>query len=336
VTERAVPSPAQPPPQPSPPTPSARRRVGIVGASRTRQGLGPFLASAFEAAGCVVTAVAGRDAAGAERAAAELAARLRHPVAAAPDAAALARAVDLLVVAAPVPGHLDGLDAALAAGIPCLCEKPLVAAADVAAGLQRVAAFAARGLLLAENCQWPFVLPAVFELYPELRGRAVRRVAMGLGPAWPGPAAIVDSLSHVLSVVQALVPLPADALPRDVRQSDAGAGALRNEVAFSLPGPAGSIDVSLHLEVTPDPPRPAWLALDGCRADRRLGPDYSHAFVGADGRAVNVQDPLHQLVYGLTASLPPATRESTRTQADVIALRLRLYAAVLAALGTTR
>jgi hypothetical protein len=315
---------------------NAPRRVGIVGAGRTRQGLGPFLASAFEGAGCRVTGVAGRDRASAERTAHELAARLQHPVAAAADANELARAVDLLVVAAPVPGHLAGLDGALTANVPCLCEKPLVAAAERDAGLARIAAFRARGILLTENCQWPFVLPALFELHPQLRGAPVRSVAMGLSPAWPGRTMIEDSLSHVLSVVQALVELRADCTPTRVRQSDGSAAAAANEVTFELAGAAGPIDVALHLRQMPGQPRPAWLAVNGCRIDRRLGADYSHAFVAADGRAVNVRDPLHALVYDLCDILPLAHRERTQASADVITLRLRLYAAILGALGAAR
>jgi predicted dehydrogenase len=316
--------------------PAAPLRVGIVGAARTRQGLGPFLASAFEAAGARVTAVAGRDRASGQRASALLAVSLRHPVDAAADAHELARAVDLLVVAAPVGGHLAGLDAALAAGIPCLCEKPLVAAVDVAAGLQRIAAFRDRGLLLAENCQWPFVLPALHELHPATRSTPVHSVAMGLGPSGTGPAMVADSLSHVLSVVQALVGLPRDVVPANVRQTDASADARANVVQFDLRGPADAIAVSLHLVHTPEPPRPAWLAVNGARIDRSIGPGYSIAFATPDGRMRNVQDPLYGLVYGLVATLPHAPRERTTTSADVLALRLRLYAAVLAALGAGR
>lgn len=320
-------------PSASLPVPPPRERIGILGPGRTRQGLGPFLATAFEAAGGVVTAVAGRDRASGERAAAALAARLGHPVAAADEAMALAAGVDLLVVAAPVPGHLAGLDAALAAGVPCLCEKPLVAPADLAAGLARIAAFRARGLLLVENCQWPFVLPALFELYPQLVGQPVRTVAMGLSPAWPGRAMVEDSLSHALSLVQGLVALPADGLPANVRQADRSTAAARNDVTFDLPGPAGAIAVSLHLQVCPEQPRPAWFAVNGMRIDRRLGPDYSHAYVGSAGRAVALADPLHQLVQGVVAMLRNPARGQAERLADAIALRLRLYAGVLSALG---
>jgi predicted dehydrogenase len=314
---------------------SGTLRVGIVGAGRTRQGLGPYLARAFEQNGARVTAVAGRDRASGARAAVQLATGLGHAVGAADDAHALAREVDLLVIAAPVPAHLDGLDAALQANVPCLCEKPLVDAADAAAGLQRIAAFRERRLLLAENCQWPFTLDALRALHPHVGTRPVRRVAMGLSPAWPGRTMIVDSLSHVLSVVQALAPLPPDCTPHDVRQTNAAADAPANEVRFVLPAATGAIDVTLHLAVCPQQPRPAWLAVDGARADRRIGVGYELSFVAPDGRAVILRDPLQALVYGLCADLA-AAHERTRSLADAVELRLRLYAAVLTALDAGR
>lgn len=314
--------------------PARRRlRVGIVGAGRTRQGLGPFLAQTLVRAGCDLVGVAGRDQASAERAAAALAPALGQPVAAFATATELASRVDALVVAAPVPGHLGGLDAALAAGVPCLCEKPLVAADEVLAGLQRIALFRERNILLVENCQWPFVLPAFHQLWPQRVGAPVHHVAMGLGPGWPGPAMVVDSLSHVLSLVQAVAPLRPDAMPTQVRQHDGGPTARRDLVEFTLAAAHGPIEVALHLEHTPAQPRPAWFAIDGARIDRRLGPDYAHSYVRPDGAAVNLRDPLHQLVYGFVSDLATPNRDRTTALADVIAFRLRCYAHILAALG---
>ncbi|MFN7589409.1 MAG: Gfo/Idh/MocA family oxidoreductase [Planctomycetota bacterium] len=308
-------------------------RVGVLGAGRTRQGLGPFLARACEAAGGVVVAIAGREGGRSDTVACELAAQLGHPVAVAADAMALAAQVDALVVAAPPEGHLAGLDAALAAAVPCLCEKPLVPAEQAAAGRQRIDAFRTRGLLLVENCQWPFVLPTWARLWSERQGRPVRSLAMGLGPAWPGPTMVVDSLSHVLSVLQALVPLPPDVPLLDVSQSDAGPAATHNVVRFAVRGPAGRVDVSLHLTQCPAQPRPAWIDVDGARIDRQLGPNYDQSFVRPDGQGEPVEDPLHQLVYGFFTDLRAGTRDRTEAHADAILLRLHLYADLLQQLG---
>lgn len=276
-----------------------------------------------------MTAVSGRDLEGARRAAAELAVQLAHPVAAAADAFTLARDVDVLVVASPVKAHLDGLDAALAASVPCLCEKPLVDRRDEAAGAARIAAFAARGIVLQENCQWPCVLPALFELHPQLTGVRPRHVAMGLGPAGKGLTMVEDSLSHVLSVVQALGCTGPDTVVSDVRTTDPGPQAERNVVSFSLAGTAGAVAVELHLEHCPQQPRPAWIAVDGLRIDRRIGAGYVQSFVTPDGRARNVGDPLHELVYRFALNLQAKPRERTAAFDPSLDVRLRLYAAIL-------
>ena len=102
-------------------------RCGIVGAGRTRAGPGPFLASFLEAAGGEVVGVAGRNADRARAAADDLEHRLGHPVAAHPTAAALlATGLDALVIATPDDVHIDALRAAADAGVPTLCEKPIV------------------------------------------------------------------------------------------------------------------------------------------------------------------------------------------------------------------
>ncbi len=312
-----------------PPVRSAR--IGIVGAGRSRNGLGPFLADAFTAAGATVVGVAGRDLAGAERAAAAISARLGRPVAAYPTAHALARAVDALAVASPVAAHADGLLAAHAAGIACLCEKPLVEIARTADGLALVEAFRQRGLLLEENCQWPFVLPSLFELHPTLRGQPVRSVAMGLGPMSLGRAMIEDSLSHVLSVVQALVAIDAAAGVRAVRQTDPGPMALANGLAFEVVGATGPVAVELRLKNCPQQPRPAWLAVNGCRIDRQIGAGYAQSFV-ADNKSVPTPDPLHSLVYRFVSLLQTTDLERTRAIADSLAVRIRCTASLFAAL----
>jgi len=312
---------------------AAPPRVGVVGAARTRQGLGPFLARWFERGGARVLGVSGRDAARARAAASALAGQLGHDVGAYPDARALAADVDLLVVACPVEGHLAGLDAALAAGVACLCEKPLVSWQQVGLGLERVAAFRRRGLLLAENCQWPYALTVVDALQPELRAAPLRSLEMRLSPAEQGPAMVEDSLSHVLSLLQALAPLPADAAVCDVTQTDGGVGAAQNVVRFRVLGGAAPIEVGLHLRVCREQPRPAWFAVDGARFERRIDADYAISFRADDGRVAKVQDPLASLVYGLLDDLSRNDRARIEPLADALALRLRLYAGVLRGLA---
>ncbi|MFT4513057.1 MAG: putative dehydrogenase [Planctomycetota bacterium] len=305
--------------------------VGILGAGRTRQGLGPFLARWFQKSGARITGIAGRDYTRTRNAAVAMSRQLGHDVSAYDNSVELAKTVDALVVACPVEGHLAGLDAALAAGVACLCEKPFVPAADAALGLQRVEAFREAGLLLAENCQWPYALSALDALHPGLRKQPVRSLTMRLSPAHPGRVMVEDSLSHVLSMLQALVPLPADAVLSSVVQSNTAPDATENVVRFEVAGGIGNVVVELHLQCCPQQPRPAWFAVNGVRIDRQLGENYAISFASEDGRTVNCQDPLDLLVYDFLTNL--RANPSERNNAlDAIALRIRFYAGVLAQL----
>ncbi len=304
-------------------------RVGIVGAGRTQQGLGPYLASAFEGAGAIVTAICGSRRDRAERTAASLAASLGHPVAAVDSAADLAAGVDVLVVACPEPHHLAGLDAALRHGVPCLCEKPLVGWREATAGLDRVAAFAERGQLLVENCQWPFVLPALAGFGPDWQpGARPRHLAIGLSPVGQGLGMVTDSLSHVLSVAAALAPGD-DAEVSAISQDDGDPAAAANVVRFTWRAGGRDLAVALHLQRCPAPPRPAWLALDGVRVDRRIGAGYAQSFVAVDGSEVRVPDPLRLLVREFLDLLQSHDRDRTTAIARTIATRLRCYARIV-------
>lgn len=306
-------------------------RIGLVGAGRRRNGLGPFLAAAFEAAGARVVGISGRSPEGAEAAAQQLGARLGHPVTAYSSAHLLAQRVDALVVASPVAAHTEGLLAALASAVPCLCEKPLVPVGRTVDGLALCAAFRQRGILLAENCQWPFVLPALWQLHPGLRDQRVRSVAMGLGPSGAGRAMIEDSISHVLSVVQALVPFGPGTLVKDVQQADPGERAEHNVLSFRLVDGTEDVAIELHLRHCPEQPRPAWLAVNGARIDRCIGPNYEQSFV-AQNESVPVPDPLWQLVYGFVAQLGPRNRERIPEPTDSLAVRLHCQQGIFAAL----
>lgn len=319
-------------------------RIGIVGAGRTRNGLGPFLAAHFEGAGARVVGVSGRDLESARRAGAQLCDQLGHGIDAYADARELAMTVDMLVVVSPERAHLEGLQAALAAGVACLCEKPLVSPDQAEAGLRMVAAFAERGLLLVENCQWPYVLETMFELCPSLhpdrREVPVESVRMGLCPAAAGRAMILDTLSHVLSVVQAVAKIDPSGAAQVVHETDSAANAERNVLSFELPVANSPqqpchgrcIAVELQLERCDTQPRPAWIEIDGCRVDRRIGEGYSQFLFTPSGTEKVMPDPLAALVYRLPPLLTRPACDDTTAIGNPIATRLRCFASIIEAL----
>jgi len=282
-------------------------RVGIVGALRRRQGLGPFVARDLVKVGAKVAAFVttqpdSRDAAHEELATSYgISARGYLTL----DEMLANERLDALAILSPSNSHRAYLDAALAAGLPVLCDKPLIwDDDDIAAETRRiVAAFESARLLLWENCQWPYSLTAYERLFPGSLDRPPKRFWMSMQPASAGLQALGDSLPHPLSLLQTLIP---------------GDGARLEGTEFTLEDPDigitnldfryrthdWSTQVRVRLVPSAVSPRSVAYALDGRRADRCVGgDDYRLSFADESGRAVTLDDPMTQLVADFVAAL---------------------------------
>lgn len=306
-------------------------RIGILGAGRSRNGSGPFLARAFHDCGAELVGVAGRNLSRAQQAAAELGEQLQRPVAAFGSTQELCAArLSALVIASPDESHLLALQAALAAGVAVFCEKPVVAASQCAQGIEVLARFADRGLLVAEHVQWPKALLALEQLHgPGPTGRP-QRLAMGLGPTAPGSLSMLESsLPHLISVAHAL--RGGDAMQVEAaRCAPFDPGAEECRAVLVLGGPAGRMEAELHLRLCPEQPRPAWIAVDGRRIDRRIGPGYRIQFEGGGGIA-DIGDPMRLVVQDFVSALqrPPEAAQARRAVGG-IQVRLAAYRDALA------
>lgn len=307
--------------------------IGMVGAGRSRNGLGPFLAEFLEAAGCVVVGVSGRSPERAAATAEALGRRLGHEVRGFASLAALCGSrVAALVIASPVEYHLEALEAGAKARLPTLCEKPLVHESDGPQGAAVVEAFARERLPLLENCQWPYVLPAFVQLHGAMRARGDVRVEMGLGPPRRGREMVQNTVSHLLSVIQAVATPDLGALVTDVDIDDPTYNATTNVLRFHLGGSGRTVEGVLHLEICVAPPRPAWLAIDGRRMDRQVGEGHSIAFA-AKGQVASIGDPMKELVKRfalLVRSRDPVLMDLNR---DLVRQRLGWYRQILGKLG---
>ena len=302
--------------------------AGIVGAGRSRNGLGPFLATFLERAGCRVTAIAGSSPARAEANAAALGERLGHEVRPCRDLDELcASGIAALVIASPPEHHLAALEAGAAARLPVLCEKPLVHEHDFASGVEVVSRFVGSGLLLTENCHWPFVLPVLRELYGDLSLASVRQLSLGLGAVTSGRALVQNTLSHVLSLAQAVAHVDADTNAGGV-SLDRPSLSAPNVIRAHLRGPRLDLRLALHLDPCPNPPRPAWLEIDGARVDRRIAPGHAFSFSG-NGRKVPVADPMQQLVFRFAELVRRPNPSCIAVEGEAVRQRLRLYHDIL-------
>jgi len=307
-------------------------RVALIGARRARQGLGPFVARDLVAAGLEVAGVLATSSETAAAAAREL--EQRFAIRACPyqslEALLAAESPDALAILSPPESHERFLRAALDARLHALCEKPLVfGPPDFAArGGRLVDEFRARGLLLEENCQWPHVLDAFRRLHPGAGTAPPRAFAMLLAPAGRGREALRDSLSHPLSLLQAVHHDPLARVDEIAYERVAGAPE-RLRVRFRFGHGAASVSCQVDLLADDTLPRPAWLELDGRRAERRIrAADYRMEL--ADGtRAVPLADPLTAHLARFADSLRATLAGAAPPDPGPIARRLGMLAALV-------
>jgi predicted dehydrogenase len=282
-------------------------RVGVIGARRVRQGLGPFVARFLVELGAEAPCFLSTHAEAIPDTERALGARgysdLAHMLA--------EQRVDALAILSPSETHERYLEAALEARLHVLCEKPLLwGGAGLAVRARALEQrFRAAGLGLRECCQWPYTLPAYRTLHPD--AGPLRSFAMRLSPASHEPRAMLgDSLPHPLSLLQALAPGLAEV--SDLRFEALAPGALR--VAFVWRAAGDRVAVEIELVTRERPPRDASYALNGCWAERRIRPaDYALFF--ADGaREVPVPDPLRALLadFVQAPARPPAGESGER------------------------
>jgi hypothetical protein len=277
-------------------------RVGLVGARRAREGTGPWVARFLEEAGARVVAVAGASEAGAAVAARDLMVTLGHPIVAAPSVPALlAGSLDALAICAPMPTHLDLVEAAAARGLHVLCEKPVAWGGD-GPDLDRLAqaeaALRVRGRVLAANAQWPWTLADFEALAPGVCLGGVRDFAMHLAPSRPGLDGLCESLPHPASLLAAL-------------GCDGGIGDLmvwmaldgrRVELSFQALRAGGApVAARVELEVEAGQPRTAWYALDGVRMTRTVTLDPYAIGFGVGDRWRPAVDPMRSCVAAFVA-----------------------------------
>jgi predicted dehydrogenase len=281
-----------------------RAKIALIGARRVRQGLGPYVARHLVELGAEVPCFLGtrpESVAESERA---LGARgyldLSELIA--------KEKPDALAILSPSETHERYLEAALAAGLPVLCDKPLLwnGPGLAARAARLVERFAAAGLLLRENCQWPYTLPAYHALHPDVGPLA--SFAMRLSPSSQAPRQMLgDALPHPFSLLQALT----GAAPARATEIELAAWPGEVRLRFAYRFASSRLPCEITLRSSDRLPREAAYAVNGRWAERRIRPsDYSFRF-GDGEREVPAPDPLREMLRDSLAALrapgaPPA------------------------------
>jgi len=271
----------------------------LVGARTVRQGTGPFLAAALHGQGVIVSGIVGTSASTVAEAAAALKAKYGISTRGYSDLAEAMRAEqpDIVVLCSPWQYHEAQLKQVAGSACHCLVEKPLLWPASPGAAAELIGQFETSGRLLQMVAQWPYALRQFETLYGPLPDH-IDSFEMRLSPISLGPHMVPDAAPHFLSLLHALVG-PGDC--RDVSIAQSGQDRLTTKCRYEHAG--GTVESVLDLQTVAERPRPAWIAINGQRAERRVQlPDY-HQFLVGKGRQAALPDPLAEVATDFLGKL---------------------------------
>ena len=296
-------------------------RVLVIGARRSHQGLGEFIAKFFKESGAAICAVVGTSQTTVEEALANLKTGSGISTTGYTDLATAIQeqAPSIVAICSPHVFHRQHLQTVLDHGLHCLCEKPMVWQEGEVCDLnevERIAnGFYQQKKLLRLVTQWPLTLEEYFTLYPEVKPQPPRRFKMLLGPASAGKAGIPDSVPHVLSMIHALTGIGSvqnvQMICKDLEQM---------EFSFDYQHDHGMLAVDVSLVRTPNPPRPAGYSINGFFAQRTIKlPEYEFFFSNEKGEQIPVKDPLPKLIQNFLQEV----EDGQETQRDLIVASMR-------------
>jgi predicted dehydrogenase len=232
-----------------------------------------------------------------------------------------AEPLDAVAILSPSATHAEYLSRALAAGLHTLCEKPLLWDRDDLFGeaSRLVAGFEDAGLVLHENCQWPYTLSAFSTLHPGVLDEPFLSFEMRMQPVHTGVGRLGDSLPHALSLLQSLAPGEAQLEGLAFGERTHGSEEAL-DIAFTYCTRDARPKVRIALERSDDVPRRVDYAVNGRNARRTVDAEYRLRFAH-DERSVPVDDPLALLIADFVAEVAGRPR---RSRHDEILLRIGL------------
>jgi len=277
--------------------------VAIVGPGRSKQGTGPYIARTFKQLGCHVQAVVSSSLNSATQAAEQLKNDYAIECRAYSSLEELLshNAIDIVAICSPANSHYQHLNTALQANCHVFCEKPLwwqynkKLSPDDTQTITRQATELinlchANKKILQLNTQWPYTLSSYYELYPQIKNRqAIDSFAMWLAPQSTGSAMVVDTASHVLSMLYTLV---GAGKINHVEISYTGSNNQDMQLEFDYLHAYGDTRTTVLLASSDTFPKSAAYAINGYRVDRHVElPDYLIS-LRSESSQIPLEDPL--------------------------------------------
>jgi hypothetical protein len=179
--------------------------VSIIGAGRTRSGIGEYIGKYFHRHGARVASVLATTEETGLRASSAL---RKYGIEAHPyirfEEMVRGEKPDAVVIASPSSTHHEFLLKCLDSGLHIFCEKPFLWGdhRDVQKSAEAIFEKAReKKITIAMNSQWPFSVDDYEKICGEIRIGETNRFSMRMSPFSPGRAMLPESLPHPLSIL---------------------------------------------------------------------------------------------------------------------------------------
>jgi hypothetical protein len=182
-----------------------RLNVSIIGAGRTRNGIGEYIGKYFHQHGAKVTSVLGTT----EKTSNQASSALRtYGIEAHPytnfDEMLRGEKPDAVVISSPSSTHYEYLLKCLDWGLHVFCEKPFLwdDQTDVSKRTEGIFERAReKKMTIAMNSQWPFSIDDYEEICGKIRIKETNHFFIRMSPFSPGKVMIPESVPHPLSLL---------------------------------------------------------------------------------------------------------------------------------------
>ena len=276
-------------------------KVSIIGAGRTRNGIGKYIAKYFQKHRASVVSVLGTSEITAQSAANSL-----RPYGI--DATAYTNfdrmikqeTLDAVVIASPFRTHYEYLMKSIESGLNIFCEKPFfwqekVDLTEIMDNLFKIAGH--KNLTIAMNSQWPFSLPFYEKLCGSVDRQNVDSFFMRLSPVFTGKEMILESVPHALSILYFIFG------SGKISDSNAETGEDKTVLRFRYRSEHYECKVTIRLAREKQQPRSFKFGFNDRIVKRVIDFDNYEIYFAHGNKEIKITDPLELSVKDFIASV---------------------------------
>jgi hypothetical protein len=265
--------------------------VCIIGAGRTRNGIGEYIGKYFHQHGAKVTSVLGTT----ERTSLQASSALRqYGIEARPytnfDEMVIAEKPDVAVIASPSSTHYEYLLKSLEWGLHAFCEKPFFwdDGGDIRKRIEGIFEKAReKKLTVAMNSQWPFSIDSYEEICGRITIKETSHFFVRMSPFSPGEVMIPEAVPHPLSILYSQLGA-GEIQDLNIESDGEGKMSIRFTYLFGI----RACDVFIRLVHQKTPPREFSFGFNDKIVSRSLGlEDYGIYFNYGD-KQLRIVDPV--------------------------------------------